>query len=578
MHKLLERQIRKFCGSMDAVPSEMHDFVAAVGLAYLQFDNDGALLEHSMETVSGELTERFRLLREALTESQRAKEEQSQAVSMLAATLDSTTDGVLVVDRTGKMVRMNRRFIELWRIPEDIQTSRDDAAALAYVLGQLRDPAQFLEKVNDLYSHPEDESFETLRFKDGRTFERYSLPQRIADDIVGRVWSFRDITARLKLEDQLRHAQKMEAVGALAGGIAHDFNNLLMVIGGHAAMLADSSALPEEGRADLAVIAAATDRAAALTGQLLAFSRKQAITPVTLDLNEVVATFSPILHRLIGEHIEVSTHLTTEAMTVLADRGQLEQVLMNLVVNARDAIPGGGRIEIVTDLVEITNGAASENAGVSPGAYVRLAVADTGIGVSPAISNRIFEPFFTTKSVGKGTGLGLSTVFGIVQQSGGHISVASEVGTGTTFTILLPWLLHSLATSAEGSLTPTKPAGGETVLVAEDVEEVLRVVQRRLEGAGYVVLTAHDGDEALLVAERHAGPIDLVITDVVMPGMSGPALAARLRERRPSIRVLYMSGYAEGYLPNTGPGTTELILEKPFSNAQLADAVRAALA
>lgn len=580
MHKLLARQLRQCFGAAENVPVELRPFVAAVERAYLQADDDRAQLEHSMDTVSLELADRFRRLREALTESQRAKEEQNQAFSVLSATLDSTTDGILVVDLRGRMVRMNRKFVELWRIPPQIESSRDSAEGLAYVLEQLTDPEHFLAKIKELYTQPLAESFDILHFKDGRIFERYSLPQRIGDETVGRVWSFRDVTARQRLEEQLRQSQKMEAIGALAGGVAHDFNNLLTVISGHAELLRESPTLSLDDSSDLEEIAAAADRAAVLTRQLLAFSRKQVLQSVALDLNAVIASVTPMLRRLIGEDIVISINCQVGLGVVVADPGQMEQVLVNLVVNARDAMPRGGRIEIATENVTLdTRFPFVDDGELRAGAYVLLSVSDTGTGIPADLRDRIFEPFFTTKRVGQGTGLGLSTVFGIVKQSGGQISVASEVGEGTVFTIHLPL-------AAEGSVPPasiarTSPHVGvsETILVTEDEEAVLTLVQRMLGKLGYTVLTARDGEEAIRLVAQHEGLIDLLLTDVIMPGMSGPKLADEIRLLHPGIRTLYMSGYTDNEIDRGGAlGENAVLLEKPFTGERLALAVQAALA
>ncbi len=578
MHKLLLRQLRQHFGAPDNVPPELQPFVAAVEQAYRQSDDDRAQLEHSMDTVSDELVDRFRLLREALAESQSAKAEQDHALSLLSATLESTTDGILVVDGNRRMVRMNRKFIELWKLPPEIAGPGNDEAALACVLDQLIDPVQFQATLGQLYSQPTAESFDVLHCKDGRIFERYSLPQRIREETVGRVWSFRDITARKRLEDELRQSQKMEAIGALAGGVAHDFNNLLTVISGHAALLQDSSSLSPEDQSDLKEIAAAADRAAALTRQLLVFSRKQIIKPAPLDLNDVITSVTPMLRRLIGEHIAISINCRLGLGIVMADPGQIEQVLVNLVVNARDAMPSGGRIEIATENVAIDGSFPFTDDGISAGEYVILSVSDTGVGIPTAVRDRIFEPFFTTKQVGQGTGLGLSTVFGIVTQSGGTIAVASELGQGTVFTIHLPRSADVSAVPSNSERIRRQLGGSETVLVAEDEDAVRALVERILEQLGYVVLIATDGEGALRVSDQHIGTIDLLLTDVIMPGMSGPRLAEKIRARRPTIRTLYMSGYTDSEIRREGALVEDArVLEKPFSSQQLALAIRAAL-
>ena len=579
MHKLLARQLRQQFGVPENVPPHVQPFVDAVERAYQQSDEDRAMLEHSLDTVSGELVDRFRRLRDALATSQFAKNELNQAVSLLSATLESTTDGILVVDRTGKMVQMNRKFIELWRIPADIVTSRDDSKALHFVLEQLAEPDAFVQKVRELYNTPDAQSFDELSFKDGRIFERYSLPQRVDGAIMGRVWSFRDVTVRRQLEEQLRQSQKMEAVGALAGGVAHDFNNLLTVILGQAELLGDVLGASHPERNDLDEITKAANRAATLTHQLLAFSRKQMLQPVALDLNEVVASLMTMLRRLIGEHIEISVAPGSALGVITADPSQMEQVIVNLVVNARDAMPRGGRIEICTENVALLALSEYERMhGLPSGAFVLLTVSDTGHGVAPEHRDRIFEPFFTTKEVGKGTGLGLSTVFGVVKQSGGHVILESEVGRGTVFKIYIPRAVSFQSpTPYNVTVTPGK-RGTETILVAEDEEAVRGLVRRILEARGYNVLTACDGAEAVQLAATHAGSIGLLLTDVIMPGLGGVELSAQIQEISPGIRVLYMSGYAAEEIDRRGVfAEGASLIEKPFTGAALALAVRAAL-
>ncbi|MDQ3516012.1 MAG: hypothetical protein M3403_04475, partial [Gemmatimonadota bacterium] len=332
MHKLLARQLGKYFGGAERVPVELSGFVAAVEQAYLQSDDDRAMLEHSMDTVSEELVDRFQRLNDALSTSQTAKVELDQAVSLLSATLEATTDGILVLDLTGKTVLMSRKFVELWRIPEAVLASPDEEVRLRFATEQLVDPTQITEGVPELFSDPGAANFDVLLFKDGRQLERSSLPQRIGDEIVGRVFTFRDVTGRLQMEEQLRQSLKMEAIGTLAGGIAHDFNNLLTVIRGHAELVKKTlhPSLLEVG--DLTQILVAADRAAALTHHLLAFSRKQMLQPVPLDLNVVLSSLAPMLRRLIGEDIEIEVAPARDLFVVTADPGQMEQVLVNLIV------------------------------------------------------------------------------------------------------------------------------------------------------------------------------------------------------------------------------------------------------
>ncbi|MEX2222852.1 MAG: ATP-binding protein [Candidatus Rokuibacteriota bacterium] len=370
-------------------------------------------------------------------------------------------------------------------------------------------------------------------------------------------------------ELQLRQLQKMEAVGRLAGGIAHDFNNLLTVILGRSRLLLGAMTGDHPHRRSIQSIDATAERAALLTRQLLAFSRKQVLAPAVLDLNEVIVGMTDILQRLIGEQVELDFRPGEDVGTVKVDRGQLEQVIVNLVVNARDAMPDGGRITIATspaDPDEMRTGPAR----AAPGRHVTLVVADTGTGMDAHTQARIFEPFFTTKEPGKGTGLGLATVYGIVQQSEGHIRVASEVGDGTTFTISLPRVEDAAAAAAAPTAPPAR--GSETVLIVEDEDEVRALVHSVLADHGYLVLSAGRPSDAVSLAERHPGPIHLLVTDMVMPEMNGPALARRLLADRPEMAVLYMSGYTDQPV-----GTGGAFLQKPFTPDDVARAVRAVL-
>src|SRR5881396_2756065 len=765
-----------------------------------------------------------------ITERRLAERELRETLSLLNATFESTTDGILVVDLAGHIISFNRIFTELWRIPDTILEAKDHAQTIAFVLEQLADPQGFLSKVRDLHARPDASSFDVLTFKDGRIYERFSQPQRIAGKSVGRVWSFRDVTeskraqqiqlatyriseaahaartlqdlfaaiheivgelmpaknfyialydpaddlltfpyhvdeydsdfpskkpgkglteyvlrtgqpllvtpelhaelerrgeveligppsidwvgvplkigdrtigvlvaqtyapgvryrdtekhilqfvstqvamaierkrteeqlhdserkyrllfetnpepmfvydfqtlrilavngaavarygytepeflqltlrdirppeeqgrldeelarrpddgavragvrhwtkqgkrfdvdlvarplefagrrarlvlardvsAQRQLEEQLRQSQKMEAVGQLAGGIAHDFNNLLTAILGSTQLLLHNTPSGDPRREDAEEIRHAGLRAAELTRQLLAFSRRQVLAPKVLDVNSVVAHMDRMLRRLLGEDVELATSLDPAAGAVNADPGQLEQVLLNLAVNARDAMPGGGRLSIETTRVTLHDEHVERRHRMPAGDYVCLAVADTGVGMDETTQAHLFEPFFTTKEVGKGTGLGLATVYGIVKQSGGYIWVYSEAGHGTTVKIYLP-RVPGVAESPVPAPEPQQARGGdETVLLVEDAAPVRTLARRSLEARGYRVLEAADGPSALQLSARHPGGIDILGTYVVMPGMSGRELAERLAPERPSMKVLYTSGYTD---------------------------------
>jgi len=388
----------------------------------------------------------------------------------------------------------------------------------------------------------------------------------------------RDITQRKSLEAQLLQAQKMEAVGRLAGGVAHDFNNLLTAILGSADLLLEGLGPDHSEREEAEEIRKAALRAADLTRQLLAFSRQQVLAPQVLDLNEVVANMDKMLRRVIGEDIDLRTAPGRDLRAVRADRGQLEQVVMNLAVNARDAMPAGGKLTIETANMELDEAYAREHPVVKPGSYVMLAVSDTGVGMSAETRARIFEPFFTTKPKGKGTGLGLATVYGIVKQSGGYIWAYSEPGRGTSFKIYLPRVEDAAVPARSTPATTPSLRGSETILLVEDQEEVRRLVRRVLEARGYTVLVAASGAEALQVAATHAGPIQLLVTDVIMPAMSGREVGLLVAAARPEAKVLYLSGYADESIVHHGvlePGIA--FLQKPFTAEGLARKVREVL-
>jgi PAS domain S-box-containing protein len=387
-----------------------------------------------------------------------------------------------------------------------------------------------------------------------------------------------DITRQRELEDQYRQAQRLESIGLLAGGVAHDFNNSLTAISGYAEL--SLASLPEDdpGAPMLREIQKASQHAASLTRQLLAFSRRQHLQPEIININVIISDIRGLLRRVIGEDVALETHLDPLLANVRADPGQVQQVIMNLAVNARDAMPAGGRLTITTTNVFIPEGGREDAGGVA-GAVVRLAVTDTGHGIDPQVQSRAFEPFFTTKERGRGTGLGLSTVYGIVKQSGGHVRLRSQPGRGTTFEVDLPSVIgHATTPTAPTAAEASALRGAETVLVVEDQDDVRRVVVESLEHYGYRVLEADRGEAAIGLCRTFSGTIDLLLADVVMPGMPGPAVAEQCTRVRPTLKTLFMSGYTDNVLQRelTADQSARYI-QKPFTPAQLAAKVRAVL-
>jgi PAS domain S-box-containing protein len=670
---------------------------------------------HPILDARGVYLEEIAILRD-ITERHRGEQARQQALSLLEATLESTADGLLVVDREGRINRFNQRLAALWRIPADILASGDDDRALAYVVSQVADPEAFLAKVRKLYATPEAESFDTIHFHDGRVFERYSMPQRLNGEVVGRVWSFRDVTdrerafqeqrlandreatiagnldaalfttilddsgnlvrydyfsrgaerlygvpieslqrdptfwitrvhsedlvnvvrpaiarilllqptviefryqssrgihrwhrsqlfprreedgrihvdgievdvtERVKLEEQLRHAQKMEAIGQLAGGVAHDFNNILTAVIGYSDLLLARLSPNDPNRRAVEEIRKGGDRAAGLTRQLLTFGRRGSTQPRLVDPNAAVRELEPMLRRLVGEDVRFELALSPGIGTIRIDPTHFEQIVVNLAVNARDALPKGGVIRITTDSVDRSDLAAGSSdeapdaAGVAatPGRVTRLRFSDDGVGMPPEVLDHIFEPFFTTKEAGRGTGLGLATVYGIVRQHHGSIHVTSRVGAGTTFEILLPQAtgqdrIHAVPT---GGAT----GGRERVLIVEDDAALLALTKEILTELGYDVTGAKNGAEALELLEQSGDRLDLLVTDVVMPQMGGRELADQALRRFPELRLLFVSGFSGDAPAPIDERTPEhSFLAKPYTPLSLARKVREVL-
>ena len=415
--------------------------------------------------------------------------------------------------------------------------------------------------------------------KDGSLYEAEAVISPVRDEtgqLINYVAVERDVTHERHLEEQLRQAQKMEAIGQLAGGIAHDFNNLLTIITGYGQLLLEDLEPDDPRRLKMIEINKAANRAVVLTRQLLAFGRRQVLVSEVLDLNDVLSNMEKMLHRLISEDIELVIVQGESLGRARTDRGQIEQVIMNLALNARDAMPGGGRLTIETSNVELAGEHALIHPDVMPGSYVTLTVSDNGCGISREAQSRIFEPFFTTKEKGKGTGLGLSTVYGIVRQSEGYVFVSSEPGQGAAFRIYLPRVKEQ----SDVPFPPEKgdgasPRGSETILLVEDEEAVRLLVKNILEGLGYKILVATCGDEALALCKQHPAPIPLLLTDLVMPGMSGRELADCLKFLYPEMKLLYMSGYTDDSILRSGTlGVAEAFIGKPFTPQAIARKVR----
>jgi PAS domain S-box-containing protein len=396
--------------------------------------------------------------------------------------------------------------------------------------------------------------------------------------VAGIVMNAREITEVKRLEEQLRQAQRMEAIGTLSGGVAHDFNNLLTVIRGYTNQLLESPHNPSESRMQIKRIDEAAERASALTRQLLAFSRRQVLQPKVFDVNALVANLDQMLRRLIGEHIEMNTVAGGEPCMVKADAGQIEQVIMNIAINARDAMPQGGRLTLETGHADLDQAFAAEVAGALPGPYVMLAVSDTGEGMDADTKAHIFEPFFTTKGLGKGTGLGLSTVYGIVKQSGGYISVYSELGRGSTFKVYLPRVHDAAKPPRKEEVTDADARGNETILVVEDEPMIRELIETMLQSRGYSVLTVDDPLQAAAFSAQHSGPIHLLLTDVVMPGISGREIATQISAQRPDMKVIFVSGYTPNAIVHHGMLDEDLnFLQKPFNTVTLTHKVREVL-
>jgi PAS domain S-box-containing protein len=510
----------------------------------------------------------------------RAEEELRWRTAFFEAQVESALDGILVVDTDGKKIIQNKRFAEIWKIPAEVVDDPDDRRQLEFAKARTKDPEAFVSHVEELYSKPEQVSHDIIELVDGSVLERTSAPVRSRSGVLyGRIWVFRDITDRRRLESQLRQSQKMEAIGQLAGGVAHDFNNILAAIMMQADLASGAGDMPAETREMLDEIRAAAGRAANLTRQLLAFSRRQVMQTRVVDLNEVVTNVTKMLQRILGEDIRLRFNLDARPLMTRADAGMLDQVLLNLVVNARDAMPDGGSLTISTGTIVLSEEQAAAIPDSRPGPHVLVGVTDSGNGIAPEHLSRIFEPFFTTKEAGKGTGLGLATVFGIVKQHGGALRVESDVGRGTTIEFMLPAIEPGVADETAAVASPAPRGGTETVLLVEDDPAVRMLTRMVLETKGYKVIEAESGPEALKAWDRAGGAVDLLFTDLVMPeGIGGHALAAELQALKPELKVIFTSGYSAdiaGRELELKPGQN--FLQKPSPPTALLEIVRQSL-
>jgi signal transduction histidine kinase/GAF domain-containing protein len=509
----------------------------------------------------------------------KAEEELRWRTAFFEAQVDSAQDGVLVVDSKGEKILQNQQLNILLKLPQEVFENPDFAERIEFLTGWVKSPDQFFEKVQFLLSHPEEISRDIVELLDGTILERSSSPViDKAKNHYGRIWTFRDITERRQLEEQFRQSQKMEAVGQLTGGIAHDFNNLLTVILGCSEFIGEEAKENPRLSKMAKMILDAAQRGADLTHRMLAFARRQTLLPKPIDVNRMLVNMESILRRTLSADIDLEVIKSGDDCTALVDLTQLESALLNLCVNARDAMPGGGKLIVETGIATLDSSYAEQNADVTPGQYILITVSDSGCGISPENLSRVFDPFFTTKEVGKGTGLGLSMVYGFVKQSQGHVKIYSEAGHGTSVKLYLPQADQESEPSNQEAILIADLHGSEVILLVEDNAPVREFAKTQLLHLGYQVLEAANGKDALAILREHL-EIELLFTDVVMPGgLNGRELAHEARKLYPALKVLFCSGYAESAILHLGLLDEHVqLLNKPYSRLQLARRIRGML-